>query len=562
MYRLHLFSPPYKLMKLLVIWDIHGRDTWKAKAESFIATNDDGHVVFMWDYFDSFDPISVEEQLANMRDILEFYHKYHRSVTLLLGNHDCFVEGTEFLTKGWRKNHTEIVDTDLLAQFDYDRNISYAKPISKIIKHINKKCVLIESWKTKQIVTNNHDVVVYWDKIKAHNLLWKRIIDNAIYKSWYWNICSWDNIWSIAELYWFVMCDATIVSDKWKLKRIQFHLSKQRKISYIEWLLNNIWITYTKSKGTYSLHNILQPYMIRIYGDTAREIVNSAPMSINKDLSRDILKYSNEDFAMFLKWMSNWDWRRYWNRLIMVSINKNNLDIIQESCLLRWIDSSITDIWYSWWFKNSLRQYKLVIYNYECNTRTRWEYLNIKEEEYKGLVVCYTMPKGTLITRMNWKIAFSWNCHYLPKRKDKCSWYQHLWAYAISELLKDNLDLFEIAIYIWNFLISHAGITDTWLRDTFAWYDVSSSWHEICAFINAEFETNEEAFKFNKRDSSQSWNSTMQWPLWVRPPALFADAVPWFWQIVWHTEMTDIVYEHGIYFVDCLWVWKFLELDI
>ena len=58
-------------MKTIMIGDIHGRDTWK----QIIAQEPDAHrIVFLGDYFDSFD-IKGVEQLYNFNEIIKFKTK-------------------------------------------------------------------------------------------------------------------------------------------------------------------------------------------------------------------------------------------------------------------------------------------------------------------------------------------------------------------------------------------------------------------------------------------------------------------------------------------------------
>jgi len=71
-------------MKTLVLGDTHGRSNWKQVLESH---PDAGRVVFMGDYFDSFD-ISGVEQLHNFNEIIRFKEETDKEVVMLIGNHD------------------------------------------------------------------------------------------------------------------------------------------------------------------------------------------------------------------------------------------------------------------------------------------------------------------------------------------------------------------------------------------------------------------------------------------------------------------------------------------
>jgi predicted phosphodiesterase len=55
-------------MKTIIIGDVHGRDQWK----QIVAQEKDADtVIFLGDYFDSFD-ISAVEQMHNFKEIVEF----------------------------------------------------------------------------------------------------------------------------------------------------------------------------------------------------------------------------------------------------------------------------------------------------------------------------------------------------------------------------------------------------------------------------------------------------------------------------------------------------------
>jgi hypothetical protein len=71
-------------MKTVVIGDTHGRSLWKLITHQ---EKDADRVIFIGDYFDSFD-ISGVEQLHNFREIIEYKETSGKEVVLLIGNHD------------------------------------------------------------------------------------------------------------------------------------------------------------------------------------------------------------------------------------------------------------------------------------------------------------------------------------------------------------------------------------------------------------------------------------------------------------------------------------------
>ena len=71
-------------MKTVILGDTHGRDLWKQIVE---IENDADRIIFLGDYFDSFDIPGVV-QLQNFLDIIEFKKNSDKEVVLLFGNHD------------------------------------------------------------------------------------------------------------------------------------------------------------------------------------------------------------------------------------------------------------------------------------------------------------------------------------------------------------------------------------------------------------------------------------------------------------------------------------------
>lgn len=83
-------------MKILVIGDLHGHDTWK----EIINTNTFDKVVFIGDYLDS-RTRSCEEQLSNFLDILKYKKDDLNDVILLIGNHELhYLDGIDSTYSG------------------------------------------------------------------------------------------------------------------------------------------------------------------------------------------------------------------------------------------------------------------------------------------------------------------------------------------------------------------------------------------------------------------------------------------------------------------------------
>ena len=69
--------------KTVIIGDTHGRDCWK----QIVASESPDRVIFIGDYFDSFDNTAVE-QMHNFQEIIDWKQSGQSEVIMLIGNHD------------------------------------------------------------------------------------------------------------------------------------------------------------------------------------------------------------------------------------------------------------------------------------------------------------------------------------------------------------------------------------------------------------------------------------------------------------------------------------------
>jgi UDP-2,3-diacylglucosamine pyrophosphatase LpxH len=70
-------------MKTVILGDTHGRDCWK----QIVASESPDRVIFIGDYFDSFDNTAVE-QMHNFKEIIDWKQSGQSEVIMLIGNHD------------------------------------------------------------------------------------------------------------------------------------------------------------------------------------------------------------------------------------------------------------------------------------------------------------------------------------------------------------------------------------------------------------------------------------------------------------------------------------------
>ena len=71
-------------VRIIALGDTHGRTNWK----QIISNEKFDKVVFMGDYFDTYEDISPEQQKENFKDIIAYKKANMNKVVLLFGNHD------------------------------------------------------------------------------------------------------------------------------------------------------------------------------------------------------------------------------------------------------------------------------------------------------------------------------------------------------------------------------------------------------------------------------------------------------------------------------------------
>ena len=157
-----------------------------------------------------------------------------------------------------------------------------------------------------------------------------------------------------------------------------------------------------------------------------------------------------------------------------------------------------------------------------------------------------------------------------------CSGYRAEMKWEFGKLFEDNIDLFQFAFQINDYIWTHAGITSGWYKEFRSeFYNPKFRFAEIIKEENPECIADELnlAWKFRldilyRVDNASGGYSLWGGPIWVRPHILNDYGMDYN-QIVGHTPQSDIweceINEHVThYFIDCL-EWsniKGLTLDI
>ena len=169
-----------------------------------------------------------------------------------------------------------------------------------------------------------------------------------------------DDNW-IRLLIW-VITDGTIVHRSDYNKRIQFKLSKQRKIDSLRLLLDIMKVKYTFREAQKSGINKLQPYYICIYSEDARKICKL--LNNSKKFPNWLINIDN--ILPVLEVLEITDgYRLYKNNFSWISTDYSNVKIIEKLCLNHKIISKYRECDNRSGFPNGKRQYVMNIYLYK-----------------------------------------------------------------------------------------------------------------------------------------------------------------------------------------------------
>lgn len=85
-------------MNTLILGDIHGRTCWK----DIIEKESPDRVLFLGDYVTTHDRISVEQQVSNFLEIINYKKEHPETTIMLQGNHDMQMAGYSWAEmSGW-----------------------------------------------------------------------------------------------------------------------------------------------------------------------------------------------------------------------------------------------------------------------------------------------------------------------------------------------------------------------------------------------------------------------------------------------------------------------------
>lgn len=324
----------------------------------------------------------------------------------------CVSRDTQVLTeKGW-KFVADVTKTDKLAQFDMETHVSsFAKP-SHYIRHHHKgimKHFYRDNGAIDMLVTPDHDMVVFNEfngktyKIKAEDVRTHariKIPTAAPLEK------SGDGMTLHERFLVAVQADGTIAKhingSVSGCRVVTFSFKKERKKKNMDELCEKLGYEVTKfPNGDQTVYRVKVPVENLLVKTFAEWNVDFS--EVTKEWARD-----------FVEEMAHWDGSfvqengEETGRIHYGSVVESNTDFVQTiASLCGWRGKKTCSVDNR--SENYQDYYRLSLVPNMTFTRTGS--VHIEDVEYDDDVFCFTMPKGTLVTRRNGVINVTGNCH-------------------------------------------------------------------------------------------------------------------------------------------------------
>lgn len=461
--------------KFVVISDIHFpyQDDKAIKAAlDFIKTNPVDTIILNGDILDFYDVSSFDkdpDRINSLQKEIDMAQKFFKKlrtikpdarIVFIKGNH-CLDKRTDILTTDGWINVKDIVEQHkkvTLLNYDIQRDCIVTDTIQDYIKSYQKEMIEIETRMSKQIVSDKHQVLLGDEKVLAKDIY----NEQTKHLSHLIRPCSntlipYRGKLSVNEvrLLTWVVTDGCIVSCSDRKKRIQFKLSKPRKIEALKELLEEMNIKYTFRLCEKSGVNKLQPYYIRIYGEDARVIFNL--LNGKKQFPQEFKNLTGEHFEAFINTIVMTDGSKKEQRNYFYSVNDNDLDILQEVCIKNGYATKIKVETRSSF--NTKNRTKTLMF--QTNYKYGRQQQSIKKISYNDYSYCLSTKNGTLITRIDGKVAITGNCARLERYLKKHPELYSLDALKLPNLLdlkKYNIEYSDKGIKLGSLKIIHGDI--------------------------------------------------------------------------------------------------------
>lgn len=384
---------------------------------------------------DMTDPKTITENLRNLcLSVLQPVRNHFGPITVSSGyscpelarilgrkptSQHCFDEKTEILTtEGW-KDINSISLTDIPYSYNISKKVLEKDSVLSIIKRsYNGKMYSAKTSYIDYLVTDKHRMLVAsvphknkqnnWQIKEAHLCKNKRL--NFMVSAKTNNPQSGYDI-NVLKMVMAIISDGCIYQKKGTLSPIiRFNISKQRKIRYIENLLETIGIPYRKryckNRERYGQYGVYEITINQTNSKVFLKFINEG-----KQIPYCFLDLSSEELKTLIYTYSFFDGckdRRdpNWKYFTIFSTNKHNADMLQSMAILSGLRCIMKKTESNTSF-GPLTCYQLSILPTEI---TRVSENSYYEEDYKGYVWCIQTNNTTLICRRNGKAFVCGNC--------------------------------------------------------------------------------------------------------------------------------------------------------
>lgn len=434
--------------KFVVLSDIHFpyHDDKALKAVyNFLSNTQVDTIILNGDILDFYDVSSFDKDpdrinsLQKEIDMAQKFFKKLRSlapkarIVFVKGNH-CLDKRTDVLTtEGWM-NIKDIVEQKRkvkLLNYNIKEDCIVQDSIQDYIKSYQPEMIEIETRMTKQVVSPRHEVLLNNEKVLAGDIYEQQTNKlSHLIRPCSQTVASYSGKFTPNEvrLLTWVVTDGCIVSCTDNKKRIQFKLSKPRKIEALKELLEEMNIKYTFRLCKKCGVNKLQPYYIRIYGEEARVIFNL--LRGKKQFPQEFKNLTGEHFEAFINTIVITDGCKKDARNYFYSVNQHDIDILQEACIKNGYAAKVKIESRSGF--DTTNHTKTVMF--QTNYKYGMAQQSVKKIKYDDYSYCLTTNNGTLITRIDGKVAITGNCSRIERYLKK-----HPELYSLNALKLPNL---------------------------------------------------------------------------------------------------------------------------
>jgi hypothetical protein len=222
---------------------------------------------------------------------------------------------------------------------------------------------------------------------------------------------------------WVVM-DGTMVRSSENKTRVQFKLSKERKIAELEELLTRMEIPYTKKLCKKQGCNKMQPYYIRIYGKYSLNLHNL--IGEVKVLPKSWSNLNRKQTLVLLDTLQNTDGYREVEKIRWSTTSKHDVDVVQTACVVNGISFYFKEKVNTNGFANAKLQYVCNI----CDGMNVKSSKNVVVENSHEVSKTYgvTMRYGTVVSRRNGRVWVTGNCLDKLHMKDLVNVYDKIYS--------------------------------------------------------------------------------------------------------------------------------------